>query len=291
MNDRQLNSLLKAVECGSFSKAEEELFLSKQALKKQIDTLEDEVGFPLVSRNRQGITLTPAGEVFCKEARRILAELNAVIQRCKGIAFHEETIRIENPYHPRLMLEAAFDEFFRRFPTINQHIILQNSNYLVDDILNNRADVAECTYHSRFETDGIVCTKLFPSPYKCLMTSSNPLARRELLSLEDLRGQKVYMIPGNKTLISEINENFSDIEIHTDARNDTQEIQNICYNRGIFISRAYYIDFMHPLVSVPLKTESVPYAAILHRENPSQVVKEFLRVIQETYPGVENTLQ
>ena len=54
MDDKQLYSLLKIVECGSFSKAEEVLFLSKQALKKQIDSLEDEVGFPLTIRTHCG---------------------------------------------------------------------------------------------------------------------------------------------------------------------------------------------------------------------------------------------
>ena len=48
MNEQQLKTLKKTVECGSLSKAEETLYLSKQAIKKQIDSLEEEIGFTLL---------------------------------------------------------------------------------------------------------------------------------------------------------------------------------------------------------------------------------------------------
>ena len=39
MNDKQLRSMIVIAQCGSFSRAEEQLFISKQALKKQMDAL------------------------------------------------------------------------------------------------------------------------------------------------------------------------------------------------------------------------------------------------------------
>lgn len=289
MNDRQLTSLLKAIECGSFSKAEEVLYLSKQALKKQIDSLEEELGFAIILRSRQGIALTPAGQEFCREVRRILAEMNSITQKCKEIAFNEETIRIENPYHPRLMLEKAFDEFSRRFPTVKQHIILQSSDRLVDDILNDRADLAECTYHHKFECPGITCTKLFPSPYKCLLSSSHPLAVKARIQLKDLANHRIYLLRSNASLVTALSENYRHMNLNFVSKNDMPEIANICYNGGIFISRAYYLSFMQPLIAVPLETDIVPIAAVLHRDNPSEVVKEFIRVIQEIYPLTDET--
>ena len=47
MNDSQLRAFVEVASCGSFSKAADKLFLSKQALKKQIDALEHELGFTL----------------------------------------------------------------------------------------------------------------------------------------------------------------------------------------------------------------------------------------------------
>jgi len=58
MNDKQLQSFIVVAKLGSFSKAADELFLSKQALKKQIDSLERELCFTLFIRSAQGMTLT-----------------------------------------------------------------------------------------------------------------------------------------------------------------------------------------------------------------------------------------
>lgn len=287
MNDRQLRSLLKTVECGSFSKAEEALYLSKQALKKQIDSLEEEIGFTLIERTHQGIALTPAGKEFCRGAKRILAEIDAVTQRSKALAFNKQTIRIENPYHPRLLLENAFNEFSKRFPTIKQQVIFQSSSHFAEDILNDRADIAECTYHPELEHSGLAYTKLFPMPYKCLLAGSHPLANNKTIRLEELSGNHVGLLRRNTRLTAEIHRRCENLSLEIFTTNDLQNIINICYNNGIFISKAYYINTMQPLIAIPLETDVVPMGVILHRQEPSQVVKEFLKVVRDLYPQEE----
>ena len=284
MNDQQLKTMLKTVECGSLSTAEETLYLSKQAIKKQIDSLEEDIGFSLLVRTRQGITLTPAGEEFCRGARKILGEIDSVTRRCRELAFHEQTIRIENPYHPRLLLENVFNEFSRRYPYIKQQVILQNSSHFIEDILNDRADIAECIYHPELELSGLAYTILFPMPYKCLIAPSHPLAGQRSIRLEDLSGNRVGMLRKNPELSKQLNERCRDLNLEIFMNTDLQSIINICYNNGIFLSKAYYINSMQPLIAIPLETDLVPMGAILHRESPSQVVKEFLKVVRDLYP-------
>ncbi|TBL76303.1 LysR family transcriptional regulator [Paenibacillus thalictri] len=284
MNDRQLKSLLKAVECGSFSKAEEALNLSKQALKKQIDTLEEEVGFSLLVRTRHGIALTPAGEEFCRGARRILGEIDSVIQRGKEIAFHNQTIRIATPQHPRLLLENVFNEFSRRFPSIKQQVVPRRSGHYIEDILYNRADVSECIYHPELEGSGVKYTKLFPMPYKCLVAPSHPLAGNKTIRLEELSGNRVGLLKKNSELASQLHEICPDLNLELLTSNDLPNIINICYNNGVFISKAYFVNTMQPLIAIPLETDIVPVGVILHRESPSQIVREFLKVVHDLYP-------
>ena len=65
-----------------FGRAARQLFVSQQALSKQIATLEAEVGTVLVRRTTRAVELTSAGEVFlvaCRDAlRRLDAGVDAV---------------------------------------------------------------------------------------------------------------------------------------------------------------------------------------------------------------------
>jgi DNA-binding transcriptional LysR family regulator len=282
MNDKQLKSLIKTVECGSFSNAAEVLFLSKQALKKQLDSLEEEVGFSLLVRTHQGISLTPAGEEFCRGVRRILDEMDSVTQKCKDLAAPEQTIRIESPNHPRLLLENTFTEFSRRFPNIKQDVILQPSTHAIDDILKGRVDVAEYTYRASLENSGVQYLKLFPLHYKCLIAPNHPLAGNKIIHLEELSGSQVGLHMEYTDLLSQMNERCHDLSLNI-MNYDVQKIINLCYNGGIYISKAYFLDSMQPLVPILLETELMPMAVILYRQSPSPIVREFLNVVQDIY--------
>ena len=284
MNDQQLKSFLKTVECGSFSKAEESLFLSKQAIKKRIDALEEELGFNLLVRTHQGLKLTPAGKEFCKGARRIVDEIDSVTNKCREFAYHKQVIRIESPNHPRLLLENAFIDFLRRYPYIEQQMILSPSDNFVDDILNDRADVAEYTYRPDIETAGITYTKLFPLPYKCVIAPSHPLAGHKIIYPEELSGYHLNMHVKNPELMGQLNESCRNFSIETFTKNSMQDIMNVCYNGGIYISKAYFVSSMAPLLSIELKTKFVPMGVIIHRESPSAAVRDFLKVVHDMYP-------
>ena len=53
MYNNQLETLIKAADCGSFSKAAEKLYISPTAVMKQIDVLERRVGAPLFNRTNR----------------------------------------------------------------------------------------------------------------------------------------------------------------------------------------------------------------------------------------------
>ncbi|MCF0154557.1 MAG: LysR family transcriptional regulator, partial [Veillonella sp.] len=54
----QLDTLIAVVETGSFTKASNELFISPQAVIKQINQLEERLGFTLFERTQRGVKLT-----------------------------------------------------------------------------------------------------------------------------------------------------------------------------------------------------------------------------------------
>ena len=68
MYNPQLKAFVAAVDCGSFTKAAEKLFISPTAVMKQINSLENHLGLKLIDRTNQGIKPTPAGQSIYKDA-------------------------------------------------------------------------------------------------------------------------------------------------------------------------------------------------------------------------------
>ena len=64
MNSDQLKTFMKIASLGSFSKAAESEFCTKQAVVKRINELEKELDCRLVERTSQGTSLTEAGNEF-----------------------------------------------------------------------------------------------------------------------------------------------------------------------------------------------------------------------------------
>ena len=75
MEMKQLVAMVTVAEVESVTRAAQLLHLVQPAVTRQIKTLEDELGVVLFDRTRQGMVLTPAGEVFLAHARRALQEV------------------------------------------------------------------------------------------------------------------------------------------------------------------------------------------------------------------------
>ncbi len=66
-----------------FGAAAERLGISQPPLSRSIARLERRLGFPLFHRTTRRISLTPAGEVFLADCRRLLAEMDGAIRRAQ----------------------------------------------------------------------------------------------------------------------------------------------------------------------------------------------------------------
>jgi len=84
MKLRQLELFVAIVETGSFTRGAEAASLTQSTVSQHIAALESEVGLRLLDRTGQGVQPTPAGKLYLRHARRVLAERDALIQALAG---------------------------------------------------------------------------------------------------------------------------------------------------------------------------------------------------------------
>src|SRR5260370_19791703 len=75
MEFRHIRSFLSVAETLHFGRSARLINLSQPALSLQVKALEDELGIQRLSRNRQGMVLTEAGQAFREDAAVALEKL------------------------------------------------------------------------------------------------------------------------------------------------------------------------------------------------------------------------
>lgn len=284
MNDNQLRSFLTVAECGSFSKAEEGSFLSKQALIKQIDALEDELGFRLLSRGKKGVKLTAAGKEFYAGAQEMLRLYESVTERCRKLAEKREVIRIANPPHTRLMLGDAMVEFSKRCPDVHLEIVYRTGAQAIEDIISGAVDVGEHTLTEEVERPELAYTKISVMRYYCVMQASHPLAEYREICPEQLSGCTVGIMRDNqKELAALLRQKCSSVDIReqSSAESHAAAVYNICFSGGVYITKDYYAASLQPLRAIPLAAEVNKERVIVYRRDPSPEVRRFVELVQE----------
>lgn len=85
MNATKYQIFLKTVECGSFTKAAEELNFSQSGISHAISSLEEELGVTLLSRNRGGVTLTGDGRALLPQIQQLCTEYHRLAQQAADL--------------------------------------------------------------------------------------------------------------------------------------------------------------------------------------------------------------
>jgi DNA-binding transcriptional LysR family regulator len=86
MELRHLRYFVAVGEEQHYGRAARRLRVAQPALSRQVQDLEDELGFKLFERLPRGVKLSTAGKLFLEDARRILQEVNEAAARAGRVA-------------------------------------------------------------------------------------------------------------------------------------------------------------------------------------------------------------
>jgi len=140
MTFQQLEYLLEAYRTGSISGAAKNLYLAQSSVSASITSLENELGFPVFIRGKNGITPTAQGEQVLEHAARICESYRTMTRAANTACRH---IRISAPsYTP---LNNAFAQLVQNHAgsgTVRFSIDACESNTAIRKLIGFELDVA-----------------------------------------------------------------------------------------------------------------------------------------------------
>jgi DNA-binding transcriptional LysR family regulator len=141
---RHLRSFVVVAEELHFGRAAARLFVVQPALSKQIAALERELDVVLLERDRHGVALTTAGRALLDDARRVLAQADAAVERAQAAGRGTTgTLRI-GFIAPVLydLLPGLLRPFRARYPDVRLVLEEMHNREAVHGVLGGRAQVA-----------------------------------------------------------------------------------------------------------------------------------------------------
>lgn len=131
---------VRVVELGSFTAAADKLGLSKAAVSKYVNRLEQKLGARLLNRTTRRLTLTEAGDLFFQRSAAALAELteaeNNIAQLTGAPRGH---LRVTAPvYFGEVHVAPLIHRFRERYPDITLDLDFDNR---IVDLVKERFDV------------------------------------------------------------------------------------------------------------------------------------------------------
>lgn len=289
-----IKTFLKVADCGSFSSAADQLYISKVSVMNQINALEAHVGVPLFDRTHQGVSLTDAGKSFYKNAEAMARLSEDSIREARQIGGAvSRTIRagtsMMRPCNSLIELweniDAGSQEYQFSIVPFNDDADSLNA------MLASLGDKIDCFVTPCGSVSMLMNYSFLPfGSCKCAiaMSKKHPLAKKEVLYWEDLEGESLLLLKrGESYVLDEMRD-----EIHR-SHPSTQIVDfdgyydlsafNLCEQQGYLMETLDMWASLHPsLITMPVNWEyEIPYG-IIYAKKPSDTVKTFIDVITNT---------
>ncbi|MFX1293816.1 MAG: selenium metabolism-associated LysR family transcriptional regulator [Promethearchaeota archaeon] len=140
LNFHFLETFIKIVEFGSFSKTAQNLNISQSAISQQIEVLERYFGAKLFERSIKGVFLTEEGNILLKHAKNIKGTIEiAKMEITQSLG----TLRISSSTIPGEHILPKFTIMFKqKYPNVNFQIEVNDSDVSLTKLLEKNVDLA-----------------------------------------------------------------------------------------------------------------------------------------------------
>ena len=287
MNSKQIDCILELAQSLNFNRAAENLYITQPTLTYHIKTVEEEIGFPIFHRSGKGASLTPAGQQFCITLRSLREEMKrAVEQGQNNSRRYQQGLTIGLPLRSAIyFLPQAIETFEKQNEGVSvtpEFTPLHN----YDRFLRGEQDMVFAREEDMKRIPDIKIHRLFRSKIYLISEKTDPLARKELIKLEDLAGRPLMVGGGSQAELRAVQQRVLQ-HLHLDHFNSNDHdttLTNIASHKGICLAPGFLNDHNDEFAWTPFDCkETISCVIATHASDKRAVVSEFIKILQNCY--------
>lgn len=194
MTLQQLKYVVTVAETGTLSEAAKKLFLSQPSLTKAIKELENEMGIIIFNRTNKGIYISKDGEIFLGYARQVLEQVLLLEEKYKTNISGKQEFRVSTQHYSFAV--NAFVDLIKEYggEEYDFSLIETQTFTVIDDVSRMKSEIGILYYNDfnqmvikkLLRMNDLKFTELFTAKPHIFVSTENPLAKMEAVTMEDL---------------------------------------------------------------------------------------------------------
>lgn len=195
MNLSQLEYIIEVAKVGNISIASQNLFVSQAGISQSITNLEEDLGVKIFKRSRSGAVLTEEGNIIVKKAEEIIEKLQELKLGPIQEPFTPKEVKLSLTPGFMPIIQKNLSSFKTSFPNININFVEKESEYIFEDVKQNKVDIGVVGMHKNTKvSNDLVFESILRSKIKVFVNPQSPLINpNRIITPQQLLDQSIVL--------------------------------------------------------------------------------------------------
>jgi DNA-binding transcriptional LysR family regulator len=295
MELRHLKYFIAVAEELHFGRAANRLHLAQPSLSKQIQQLEEELGFPLFYRTKQKVELLDAGHVFLDEARRIRRQAENAVESARR-THTGQSGRLLIGFSTSATLEVmprVLRKYLQLYPNVTVELSEITTSRGMELLLDNPLSVGLLRSPSLLSKESFCIETILREPFMIALPDSHPAAKQDSVRIKTL-AKELFIVPPHEpgwdyadAIFQILRDNGIEPRIAQEARQTLAVLSLVAGGLGVALVPASFSTLRLPGVTYrPIKgpSRTTDLAAVWRRNSRASTIRVFLDIVRGEYP-------
>ena len=297
MTLQQLKYAVEIARCGSITKATRKLFVSQPSLSNAIMELETEIGITIFNRTNRGITISSEGAEFLAYAKQVIEQVELLEGHYADKKQSKQNFSASTQHYAFAV--SSFVNLIKKYNLDEYEFALRETKTyeIMEDVRNLKSEIG-ILYLNEFNSkvinkflreNNLIFTELFEAKPHVFISSENPLASKNYVTMEDLENYPYLSFEQGEYNSFYFSEEIQSTVTHKKSItvSDRATLFNLLIGlNGYTISTGVISNDLNGnnIISVPLELEEKIIVGYIIRKdiNLSKIALDYIELLKET---------